>query len=292
MGTLPLSPPGPMLCSLHKEGHLFRFQTALQPSIAPQASKSNSPSATSLSTKVDEYARDEVEAGNLGRVTDSPSIHNSPIDFIPKKNKSGKYRLIVDLSAPKGASVNNGISSVASSFHYITIRETARTILQGAFLAKIDLKAAYRKVPVHPQDHYLLGISWKDQIFCDKVLPFGLRSVPIIFNAVADALAWAMLCVGIPGLVHYLDDFLFWASDYLTCSLTLETVACLSARLGLPVEPSKVEGPPTTLIFLSIEVDTVSREHKLPRLKLARLKDTVEHWATRCSMTKHSSRCS
>ena len=44
--------------------------------------------------------------------------------------------------------------------------------------------------------------------------------------------------------------------DYLTCSLTLETAACLSARLGLPVEPSKVEGPATTLTFLGIEVDT------------------------------------
>ena len=160
-------------------------------------------------------------------------------------------------------------------------------IPQGAFLAKIDLKAAYRKVPVHPEDQYLLGISWKDQIFCDRVLPFGLRSAPIIFNAVADALAWAMLCVGIPDLVHYLDDFLFWAPDYLTCSLTLETAARLSARLGLPVEPSKVEGPATSLTFLGIEVDTVSRELRLPRLKLARLKDTVEHWATRRSMTKH-----
>ena len=120
-----------------------------------------------------------------------------------------------------------------------------------------------------------------DQIFCDRVLPFGLRSAPIIFNAVADALAWAMLCVGIPDLVHYLDDFLFWAPDYLTCSLTLETAARLSARLGLPVEPSKAEGPTASLTFLGIEVDTVSRELRLSRLKLARLKDTMEHWASR-----------
>ena len=108
-------------------------------------------------------------------------------------------------------------------------------IPQLAFLAKIDLKAAYRKVPVHPEDQYLLGISWNDQIFCAR----SFLSAPIIFNAVADALAWAMLCVGIPDLVHYLDDLLFWAPDYLTCSLTLETAARLSARLGLPVEPSK-----------------------------------------------------
>ena len=90
--------------------------------------------------------------------------------------------------------------------------------------------------------------------------------------------------MGIPDLVHYLDNFLFWAPKYLTCSLTLETAAHLSARLGPPVEPSKVEGPATTLTFLGIEVDTFSREL---RLKLARLKDTMEHWETRRSMTKH-----
>ena len=48
-----------------------------------------------------------------------------------------------------------------------------------------------------------------------------------------------------------------------------------------------MEGPAATLTFLGIEIDTVSRELRLPRLKLARLKDTVEHWATKCSMTKH-----
>ena len=52
--------------------------------------------------------------------------------------------------------------------HYVTVREAARMIPQGAFLAKIDLKAAYRKVPVHPEDQYRLGISWKDQIFCTR----------------------------------------------------------------------------------------------------------------------------
>ena len=159
-------------------------------------------------------------------------------------------------------------------------------IPQGAFLAKIDLKAAYRKVPVHPQDHYLLGIPGRTRYSATRSF-FWSEICPIIFNAVVDTLAWAMLCVGIPEFVHYLDGFLFWAPDYLPCSLMLETAARLSARLGPPVEHSKVEGPATTLTFLGIEIDTVSRELRLPRLKLARLKDTVEHWATRHSMTKH-----
>ena len=47
-------------------------------------------------------------------------------------------------------------------------------------------------VPVNPTDRWLLGMRWKDQVFVDKTLLFGLRSAPFIFSAVADALAWIM----------------------------------------------------------------------------------------------------
>ena len=36
-------------------------------------------------------------------------VHISPPGAIPKKNKQGKWRLIVDLSSPPGHSINDGI---------------------------------------------------------------------------------------------------------------------------------------------------------------------------------------
>ena len=59
---------------------------------------------------------------------------------------------------------------------------------RGARLAKIDVKHAYRNVPVHPDDRLLLGMKFKDTVYVDTTLPFGLRSAPKIFTAVADAL--------------------------------------------------------------------------------------------------------
>jgi len=41
----------------------------------------------------------------------------------------------------------------------------------------------------------------------DRVLPFGLRSAPIIFLAVADVLKWIMCQKGVSWVGHYLDDF-------------------------------------------------------------------------------------
>ena len=41
----------------------------------------------------------------------------------------------------------------------------------------------------------------------DGMLPFGLRSAPKIFNAVADAAEWCVAKENVPAIYHYLDDF-------------------------------------------------------------------------------------
>jgi hypothetical protein len=104
-----------------------------------------------------------------------------------------KWRLIVDLSSPRGKSINDGISKELYSVSYLSIDEVASWVVRAgkcALLAKFDLKSAYRQVPVHPDDRKLLGMEWEGQIYVDTTLPFGLRSAPIIFSAVADALAY------------------------------------------------------------------------------------------------------
>ena len=59
---------------------------------------------------------------------------------------------------------------------------------KGALLAKIDVKQAYHNIPVYPSDRACLGMSWEGMVSVDAVLPFGLRSAPLLFSAVAGAL--------------------------------------------------------------------------------------------------------
>ena len=116
--------------------------------------------------------------------------------------------MIVDVSFPFGCSVNHGISSTLASVSYSS-DDAVRRILhlgKGTQLVKVDLKQAYRQVPVHPQDQHLLAISWERSVYVDRALPFGLRSAPKIFTAVV---AWALRMAGIRDQIHYLDDFLF-----------------------------------------------------------------------------------
>ena len=144
---------------------------------------------------VEEFFREESKAGKLlGPLPRSsfPLVHVSPVGVIPKSTP-GKWRIIVDLSSPQGGSVNDGISRGMCSLSYLRVDDVAAKVVgmgTGALMAKFDLRSAYQNVPVHPDDRWLLGTEWEDQLFVDTVLPFGLRSAPMIFNAVAEALAF------------------------------------------------------------------------------------------------------
>ena len=244
------------------------------------------------SVQVDNHIADEVASGKLIEINNSPpKLHWNPMGIIPKPHQPGKYRLIVDLSAPQEFSVNDGISSELCSLHYASVADAAaivKTLGQGALMAKLDLSQAYRRVPVHPEDQPLLGLFWRNTYYTDRALPFGLRSAPKIFTAVADGLAWAMIINGVPLLLHYLDDFFFAGpAGAPICKQSLETAVPLCASLGLPVAPHKVEGPSTTLIFLGIEIDSQKFELRLPVDKLHRLQSLIREWSSKKSASKH-----
>lgn len=109
---------------------------------------------------------------------------------IPKGRRQNRWRLIVNLSTLEDGSVNDGISRELSSLCYVSVDDVIGSVRQlgkGALLAKMDIKQAYRNVPVHLQDRILLGMRWQEQVYVDAALPFGLCSAPLIFIVVADA---------------------------------------------------------------------------------------------------------
>ena len=132
--------------------------------------------------------------------------------MVPKDHQPGKFRLIIDLSTPVGGSVNEGIDPNLTLLTYPRVQDTVRLIKaagSGALMAKLDLKAAYRHVLVHPDHQSLLAIRWGSTTYLDTTLPFGLCSAPKLFTAMANGLAWCMVCEGISHFLYYLDGFFF-----------------------------------------------------------------------------------
>ncbi len=152
-------------------------------------------------------------------------------------------------------------------------------------LAKFDVSGAFRTVPVHPDDCHLLGMHWRDSIYVDKVLPFGLRSAPKLYNAIADGLLWNLLHIDHVVGIYYLDDFLlFGVPDSPQCGEFLGRALARCDVLGVPVAPAKTEGPATKLVFLGIELDSVSMTISLPSEKLERLRAMILEWESKKSL--------
>ena len=70
-------------------------------------------------------------------------------------------RLIVDILSPVGGNVNDGIKEPWCSLSYATTTDAAHGITaygRGARLIKLDIRDAYRVVPIHPDDRWLMGM--------------------------------------------------------------------------------------------------------------------------------------
>ena len=119
--------------------------------------------------------------------------------------------------------------SGACSFKYTTINEATKQIPQGS---------SKKCLPIDTCPPDLLEISWRGTVLQD---PFGLCSAPIIFSAVADVLAWAILVFPITLMIF---------SSGLS-NLNNATAITVSPR----VEPTKVEGQSTSITFLGIEIN-------------------------------------
>ena len=266
----------------------------------PRMSKfsKNLKSAVDNPTIVSSNLAKEVALGHTaGPFTNPPfvNLQVSPIGIVPKKH-SDKFRTIFHLSFPKtGESINYFIEKDEFSLQYIKIDDAIAALIRlgrGTYLAKTDVESAFRQFPVHPDDWELLGMYWNNSYYFDKVLPFGLRSAPYIFNQLSDALEWILLnkCF-ISYVGHILDDFLIMeppakigASSH-ACQASLSSMLLTFTTLGVPIAEQKTEEPCQVIAFLGITLDSQKMEARLPADKLSRLSTDLNSWQTKTSAT-------
>lgn len=275
------------------KGIAHGFHIGVSEAATCQAAKRNMQSAVQNEHVIEDYLSKEVASGNiLGPFSAeiAPKVQINRFGAIPKKHQPGKWRLITDLSFPEGQSVNDAIDPRLCSLSYITVEEVARAAIalgKGSLLAKIDIKSAYRLIPVCYQDRKWLGMKWKGLVYVDGMLPFGLRSAPKIFNAVADALQWIVTQEGVEHIFHYLDDFaVLGPPDSPQCQWCLDTLVRICALLNIPLAIDKQAGPTAVIPFLGIIIDTSRQELRLPEDKLRRLLELVQEWERKKACTR------
>ncbi len=149
------------ICSGLKDG----FRVGYSRNYPLKSTNRNMESATQHPEVVEEYLHKECALNRmLGPFpcTDNlPRLHISRFGVIQKGHNTGKFWLITNLSSPAGQSVNDGIDSELCSLMYTKVDEVAAQAVcsgRGALLAKVDIEAAYRLIPVHPQDRVLQAV--------------------------------------------------------------------------------------------------------------------------------------
>ena len=240
--------------------------------------------------KVEQTLRDELREGNYVISPTKPTIV-SAIGAVPKAN-SDELRLIHDCSMPKGQGVNSYVPTL-DKLHFQSIDDAIKLVDREFYLAKIDLRHAYRSVPVHPANCPALGLKWTflgdeaPTYLMDTRLCFGGRRSPGIFHRLTQSVRRMMHRRGFAGVVVYLDDFLVVSPTKEACTLAFDTLLELLTGLGFQISPSKLVSPCQQLTFLGIVIDTCAMELSLPQDKLTETKQLVDAFASRHRAAKH-----
>ena len=201
-------------------------------------------------------------------------VHINPLNFVPKKAPN-QFRLIDNLSLPEGASVNEGIPRSRCTVSYPTIQNLVDAILHfveaghDPHLFKMDMKSAFRIIPMAPRCFPLLVVSFQGSFYIDAFLPMGCSVSCRIFQEFSEAIAFlARMYTGVPYLLNYLDDHISLAVNHSAGLSQHEATRVLWRYLGVPWAEEKDEEAARCVSGLGIEIDIVKRELRLPQDKI------------------------
>ena len=199
----------------------------------------------------------------------------------PKPN--GSCRIILNLSAPKKRSVNDGIkksefpAKMSSTTAWLRVLKKAG---RNSYIVKVDWSDAYKHIPVHQEDLDLQWFQWLGKAFVELCLIFGSVSSPGIFDELAKLILFIVLSKsGFPKdmVIQHLDDICAAMSGAQVERLQkfddifFEVAQELGLELAPRTDPEKSFGPSQKGTVLGVEYDTVNWTWGIPSDKLARL---------------------
>ena len=139
------------------------------------------------------------------------NIALSPLNSVPKKDSLDR-RFILDLSFPKGHSINDYVSKdfylgdkILLSYPGVDDLVEIIKIKGRGCLFKHDLRRFYRQLGIDVGDASLVGYSFNGYIYFDKVLSMGLKSAAFIVQRETTAVKYISQICGV-SIENYLDD--------------------------------------------------------------------------------------
>ena len=164
----------------------------------------------------------------------------SSLGVVEKHN--GGYRTVMDLPRPNNNSVNSYIDKLSCSLTFCSIDDAVRLLTEagrGAIMGKLDLKHAFRLIPVRREEWHLLCYKVGLSLYCDIVWPSGCRSSPRIFVTLPTRYTgFYHILTGCDRILHYIDNYFFaGVSDSPQCQMLMDFMVRVCDLLGVPLSP-------------------------------------------------------
>lgn len=253
----------------------------------------NAPSAYEFAPHVSDAIADWLNKGfAYGPVPIEQIPPTAKVNGIMTKPKpNGSVRIILNLSAPLGNCVNEGIDKD----EFPTIMSSTTKWLRALHLAgrkakmcKIDWADAYKHVAVSAKDTDLQWFSWLGFGFKELCLIFGCVSSAGIFDRLAKVVVHIVATKSnfpVARICQHLDDCCATApagSDSLEVfdNNFTDIASQLGVKLAPRDDPEKSFGPSTHGLVLGIVYDTVHWTWALNHEKLARILNDMQKFLT------------
>lgn len=210
----------------------------------------------------------------------------------PKK-ESVNRRVIIDLSFPEGAGVNDGINIESIygrdiSYSLPSIQDLV-TYVQAegddVWLWKADLSRAYRQLRVDPIDTPLLGLQHKGQIYINLCPSFGCRSSGGACQRTSAAVNYLMAQQNFKSLA-FLDDFAGCEKSKQKANKAYASFIQLADTLGLQLPHEKCAPPAQLIDWLGYNLDAVNMTLSIAKEKLKKVLAECNLWAAQTKASK------
>ncbi|KAI4898691.1 hypothetical protein NFI96_020791 [Prochilodus magdalenae] len=210
-------------------------------------------------TAMEEYIQEALSQGYI-----RPSTSPAAAGFFFVKKKDGGLRPCIDY---------RGLNAITKAYAYpLPLVPVALEQLRGATIfTKLDLRSAYNLVRVRKGDEWKTAFLTTRGHYEYRVMSFGLRNAPSVFQAFINDVLRDMLGRFV---IAYIDDILIYSPDYLTHVQQVRQVLTRLLEHQLFVKGEKCEFHLSSVSFLGYVISpegVVMDDRKV---------DAVANWPT------------
>lgn len=231
-------------------------------------------------------------------------FRTSPLGVIPKPG-STKFRLIQDHSFPRNndfiPSVNSAIDSSLFPCDWGTFEDCERLVTAappGTQVAVFDVEAAHRRSPIAPEDQRFVCVMFVVdgvlQVWIDHAASFGGASSNGLFGRPGDAIVAIFKFNGIPDLLKWVDDYIFFRYPSFPSStgpwqypFDASIIFRIALELGWPWALEKFRDFAFIFLYLGFQWDLTEKLVIIPLNKRTKYLARLALWISGGSVTRN-----